>query len=109
MSWCTQLWLALPDPWSSQVLRISLRPCTPPCAFVQLTNACSPYCGPTNARGSNGLVLLTMLPIVIVVGVTPMSDAVLGPDVGPGAPGLLPPPGSCPSEPPGTEPLPLPL
>src|SRR4051812_48589562 len=64
----------------------------PPWALVHCTNACRPYVGPTNARGSKGLVLLAMVPIVIESAVTPMSEALLP------AAGTMPPP-----------PLPLPL
>src|SRR3954469_16729394 len=59
----------------------------PPWALVHWTNACRPYVGPTNARGSNGLVLLAMVPIVIELAVTPTSDAVL-----PATGATLPPP-----------------
>src|SRR4051794_30566861 len=75
----------------------------PPCALIQCANANKPYDGPTNARGSNGLVLLTMLPMVMVVGVTPTSDAVLGPVDDPVAPGPPPPPGTWPPVPPVPE------
>src|SRR3954452_19544986 len=67
----------------------------PPWALVHCTNACKPYVGPTNARGSNGLVLLAMVPIVIVVSVTPTSDAVL-----PGPPWPPGPEPDCPVPPP---------
>src|SRR4051794_38715537 len=59
----------------------------PPWALVHCTNACRPYVGPTNARGSNGLVLLAMVPIVIELAVTPTSEAVL-----PATGVMLPPP-----------------
>src|SRR3954451_2639416 len=70
----------------------------PPWALVHCTNACRPYVGPTNARGSNGLVLLAIVPIVIVVAVTPVSDATLL---------LLPPPPAGPTPGPLSPPAPV--
>src|SRR3954451_5886405 len=87
MSWCTHAWFWSPLPWSSQNFRTSRRPWMPPCAFVHCTNDCRPYVGPTNARGSNGLVLLAMVPMVIELAVTPTSEAVL-----PATGATLPPP-----------------
>src|SRR4051812_11660139 len=58
----------------------------PPRRLRSSTNASAPYCGPTNAPGSNALLRLLMVPSVMVVGVTPTSDAVLR-----GAPGAATP------------------
>src|SRR3954451_4911843 len=77
MSWCTHAWFWSPLPWSSQNFRTSRRPWMPPCAFVHCTKDCRPYVGRSKARGSNGLVLLAMVPMVIELAVTPASDAVL--------------------------------
>src|SRR4051812_11455235 len=89
-SWCTHSWLRPPSPWSSQATRRTVRPAMPPCRLSSSTYACAPYCGPTNALGSNALLRLLMVPRVIVVGVTPTSEAVLR-----GAPGAaMPLPGT---------------
>src|SRR3954453_2786901 len=58
----------------------------PPRRLRSSPNAPAPYCGPTNAPGSNPLLRLLMVPSVMVVGVTPTSDAVLR-----GAPGAATP------------------
>src|SRR4051794_31284710 len=54
----------------------------PPRRLMSSTKASTPYCGPTKAPGSNALLRLLIVPRVMVVGVTPTSEALLR-----GAPG----------------------